>query len=152
MKVILGSDHRGLELKESAKQLLKELNIPYEDMGANVEEQSDDYPDYAAKVALAVAEKPSNRGLLFCGSGIGMSIAANKVSGIRAAAPWDMESAVLSRRHNDANVLALGALVFTPKQSNDILRAWLETEFEGGRHQRRVDKISRLERDQIANA
>ena len=146
MKVILGCDHRGLELKEAAKALLTELQIPYDDFGTQPGEPAD-YPDVAAKVARAVSADKDARGLLFCGTGLGMAMAANKVCGIRAAAVSDVQSAVLSRRHNDANILALGEISVTPEAAPEIIRIWLETGFEGGRHQRRVDKIMQLEQE-----
>ena len=146
MKVIVGCDHRGLELKAAAKGLLQELNIPFEDFGACAGEAVD-YPDIAGKVGRAVVGNPDARGLLFCGTGLGMAMAANKIPGVRAAAVCDMRTAILSRRHNDANVLALGEITVTPAASREIIRIWLETPFEGGRHQRRLDKIMQLEQE-----
>jgi ribose 5-phosphate isomerase B len=151
MKVILGCDHRGLELKEAAKGLLQELNIPFEDFGA-IAGEAVDYPDIAGKVGRAVVESQDTRGLLFCGTGLGMAMAANKIPGVRAASVCGTQAAILSRRHNDANVLALGEITVTPEASREIIRVWLETPFDGGRHQRRVDKIMQLEQEPRKNA
>ncbi len=115
-----------------------------DDIGASGTE-SVDYPDYAARVANAVASGDAECGVLLCGTGIGMSIAANKVTGIRAALAHDVFTAAMSRRHNDANVLVLGGGVLGDRLIHEIVRVWMETEFEGGRHQRRVDKITALE-------
>jgi ribose 5-phosphate isomerase B len=146
MKVILGSDHRGLALKDAAKALLTELNISFEDFGTFPGEPAD-YPDIAAKVAHAVSGNEETRGLLFCGTGMGMAMAANKIHGIRAAAVSDIPTAILSRRHNNANILALGEISVTPEASREIIRVWLETGFEGGRHLRRVEKMMQLEQE-----
>lgn len=145
MKIALGADHAGVALKADVKRLLDELGLAYEDLGAATEE-SVDYPDFAALVAWGVSSGRFDRGILVCGSGIGMAIAANKVPGIRAAAATDLATARLCREHNDANVLTLGARLTPAERATAIVRVFLETPFAGGRHQRRVDKIVALER------
>lgn len=144
MRVIIGSDHGGYRLKESLKTMMEQRGIAVEDVGCGCEE-SVDYPDYALPVARRVAAGEFDRGVLVCGTGLGMSIAANKVPGIRCAVVSDEFSARMSREHNDANVLALGERVVGPGLAETILSTWLETEFDGGRHRRRVDKIGLLE-------
>ena len=144
MKVALGADHAGYEEKERLKPVLKELGIEFEDFGA-VSTDSVDYPDFAAKVARKVADGEFDQGLLVCGSGTGMAIAANKVHGVRAAVAWNEETARLAREHNDANVLAVGARTTPESEIPKIVRAWFETKFAGGRHQRRIEKIRELE-------
>jgi ribose 5-phosphate isomerase B len=144
MKVALGSDHGGYELKQAIIKVLAELNIEYNDFGTD-EIVSCDYSDYAVLVAEAVARKEYDRGILVCGTGIGMSIAANKVNGIRAALVSDMFSAKATRAHNDSNVLCLGGRTIGPEVALEIVRIWLSTEFEAGRHQRRIDKITAYE-------
>ena len=143
-KIALGADHAGFEEKEKVKRTLDELGIAYEDMGTMTPE-SVDYPDYAQKVAEGVSSGKYEQGLLVCGSGTGMAIAANKVKGVRAAVAWSPEIAALSRQHNDANVLSLPARFLTDSQSAEIVKAFFESDFEGGRHGRRVDKIKGLE-------
>lgn len=143
MKIALGSDHAGFEVKEKVKALLKNLGYEALDCGTHSKE-SCDYPDTAQAVAKSVAAKESERGILICGSGIGMEIAANKVKGIRAALCVNEEMASLSRLHNDANVLCLGARTF-PDNIDKTVETWLKTPFEGGRHQKRIDKIQKLE-------
>ena len=145
MKIALGSDHAGFALKEQLKQRLVRLGMEVEDMGTNSLE-SVDYPDYALKVAEAVRDEKADRGVLVCGTGIGVCMTANKVQGIRAAAPWSPETARLSRAHNNANVLCLPGRHMEPALAEELLEIWLKTPFEGGRHQRRVDKISALEK------
>jgi len=145
MRVAIGADHAGFSLKEEIKGLLAGLGIEVQDFGT-ASDQSVDYPDFAARVARGVAEGAFERGILVCGTGIGMAMAANKVAGVRAAPVTGLEGARLSRQHNDANVLALGARLTAPALALDIVRTFLGTPFEGGRHQRRVDKISDLER------
>ena len=144
LRIALGADHAGVVLKDNLARLLEERGIAYKDFGTHGAE-SVDYPDFAADVAHAVAAGDYDRGLLVCGSGIGMAIAANKVPGIRAAVVTEAESARLSRSHNDANVLALGARLTPPAVANDIVTAFLDTPFEGGRHQRRIDKLTQLD-------
>jgi RpiB/LacA/LacB family sugar-phosphate isomerase len=151
MKIALASDHAGYSEKEKLKPLLRELGIQFTDLGT-VSEESVDYPDYAAKVAEHVARGEVDQGLLVCGSGIGMSISANKVPGVRAALAWSEETARLARQHNDANVLAIGARTTPQQQIADIVRAWFDAEFEGGRHGERVAKITALEQRAKATA
>jgi ribose 5-phosphate isomerase B len=148
MKIALASDHAGYEEKERLKSVLRELGAEVKDFGA-VSNESVDYPDYARRVAEEVARGHAEQGLLVCGSGAGMAIAANKVPGVRAAVAWNEESAQLARKHNDANVLAVGARLNTPEEIEQIVRAWLATEFEGGRHAARVEKIKQIEREEI---
>ncbi len=144
MKIALGADHGGFELKEAIKARLLEKGHEVEDKGTHSLE-SCDYPDYAKAVALDVAAGQSDRGILVCGTGIGVSIAANKVRGIRAALCGDTFSARMSRLHNDANVLALGQRVVGAGLALDIVEIWLSTSFEGGRHSTRVDKLMEIE-------
>jgi ribose 5-phosphate isomerase B len=143
--IALGADHAGFELKEALKGWLIERGLQVVDFGAHSAE-SVDYPDYAGQVAEAVAARKVERGVLVCGTGIGMTIAANKVPGVRAALCADGYTARMSREHNDSNVLALGGRMMGREMAVDILARWLETEFAGGRHQRRVATISGLER------
>jgi ribose 5-phosphate isomerase B len=145
MRVALASDHAGYAEKERLKALLADLGVDFEDLGTGSEE-SVDYPDYARKVAEQVAHGRVQQGLLVCGSGTGMAITANKVPGVRAAVAWSEETARLARQHNDANVLAIGARTTPPADIPKIVRAWFSTNFEGGRHAARVDKISEVER------
>lgn len=144
MKVAIGSDHGGLQIKEEIKALMDELGIEYEDVGCECTD-SVDYPDYALPVCEKVVSNEVDRGILICGTGIGMSIAANKVKGIRCALAHDTFSAKATREHNDTNVLAMGERVVGPGLARDIAKVWLETEFEGGRHARRVDKVMAIE-------
>ncbi len=145
MKIALASDHAGYEEKERLKPLLLELGLEVEDLGT-VSNDSVDYPDYARKVGEMVAEGRAEQGVLVCGSGTGMAIAANKVAGVRAAVAWSEDVARLARRHNDANVLALGARTTPPTEIPKIVRAWFETPFDGGRHASRVEKIAQMEK------
>jgi ribose 5-phosphate isomerase B len=144
MRVALGADHAGFRLKEGVKQFLDSLHVPYTDFGTDTD-QPVDYPDYALHVASAVASGQADRGILVCGTGIGMAIAANKVRGVRAAPVVDLESARLSREHNNANILALAGRLTPIDQAREFVRIFLETPFQGGRHQRRIDKIAGLE-------
>lgn len=144
MRIALASDHAGFAQKERLKPLLRDLGVDFEDLGPTSEE-SVDYPDYAKKVADEVARGQVEQGLLVCGSGTGMAITANKVPGIRAAVAWSEETARLARQHNDANVLALGARTTPEEDIPKILRAWFSTDFEGGRHAARVQKITQIE-------
>lgn len=144
MKVAIASDHGGLILREEIKKLMDELGIEYEDFGCECE-TSVDYPDYALPVAKKVATGEFDRGILICGTGIGMSIAANKVKGIRCALTHDVFSALMTRQHNDTNMLAMGERVIGPGLAREIAKTWLTTEFEGGRHKNRIDKISDFE-------
>ena len=145
MRVALGADHAGVGLKDELKRELDALGVDYEDFGTNGT-SSVDYPDFAAQVARGVSDGRFDRGVLVCGSGIGMAIAANKIPGIRAAAITDIESARLSREHNDLNVLTLGARQTDLARAAEILRIFLNTPFEGGRHVRRVEKIHQTEK------
>jgi ribose 5-phosphate isomerase B len=144
LRIALGADHAGVALKDSLARLLDERGVTFKDFGTHGPD-SVDYPDFAADVARAVASGDYDRGLLVCGSGIGMAIAANKIPGIRAAVVTEPESARLSRSHNDANVLALGARLTPPEVATAIVTAFLDTPFEGGRHQRRIDKLTQLD-------
>ena len=148
MRVAIGADHAGYELKEIIKHTLDELRVPYKDFGTESDE-SVDYPDYAAKVGKGVAAGEFDRGILVCGTGIGMALAANKIAGVRAAPVVDLESARLARSHNDANVLAIGARVTPPERALDLVRLFLKTEFEGGRHERRLQKVAALEKEPV---
>ena len=143
--IALGSDHAGFQLKEALKAWLIEEGYQVVDYGTHSPDPVD-YPDYAAQVALAVGDQKVERGVLICGTGIGMAITANKVPGVRAALCSDLYTARMSREHNDANVLTLGGRLMGPEMALDILQMWLETDFAGGRHSRRVDKITDLER------
>ena len=140
-KISIGCDHAGFEVKEMILNLLNEIGYEMIDFGTNSSE-SVDYPIYGIKVGESVATKQVDRGIVVCGSGIGISIAANKVTGIRAALCSTVEHAVLSRKHNNANVLVVGARTMGIETVRDCLKAFLETAFEVGRHQRRVDKMS----------
>ena len=144
MKIAISSDHGGNNLRKEILGLLDELQISYEDFGPKSSD-SVDYPDYAKPVAEAVANGKADRGILICGTGIGMSIAANKIKGIRCALVHDVFSAKATRCHNDSNVLAMGERVIGPGLAREIVKTWLNTDFEGGRHTRRVEKISELE-------
>src|SRR5437762_10623010 len=144
MKIAIGSDHRGYDAKRRLLPLLQQLGHEVLDLGPEGSE-SVDYPDFAFQVAKAVGEGRVDRGILVCGTGIGMCIAANKVKGVRAAPCHDSITVEMSRRHNDANVLCLSADLLGEELIGRIVRLWLETEFEGGRHARRVAKITRYE-------
>lgn len=136
----IGADHAGFALKESLKQELARLGYGVEDVGTRSEE-SVDYPDFAHEVARRVEQGQARRGILLCGTGLGMSYAANRHHGVRAAVAWAPDVAKLAREHNDANVLVLPARFLEAPEALAILRTWLDTPFEGGRHQRRVAKI-----------
>ena len=140
LPLLIAADHAGFELKESLKQSLDRRGLAYRDLGTNSGD-SVDYPDFAHRLADAVARGEAERGLLVCGSGQGMAMAANRHHGVRAALALDEESARLSREHNDANVLALGARLLEPDRAERILDVFLATPFAGGRHERRVSKI-----------
>ncbi|MED4697256.1 ribose 5-phosphate isomerase B [Peribacillus frigoritolerans] len=144
MKVVIASDHGGINIRKEIISLLKEMNIECEDMGCECS-TSFDYPDYALPVAEKVAKGEVDRGILICGTGIGMSIAANKVKGIRCALVHDMFSAKATREHNDTNILAMGERVIGPGLARDIAKIWLTTPFEGGRHKNRINKIRTYE-------
>ncbi|WP_432662588.1 ribose 5-phosphate isomerase B [Wukongibacter baidiensis] len=144
MKIAIGSDHGGYNLKDAIIKHLEEKGIAYEDFGTDGSE-SVDYPEFGMKVAEAVKSEEFDRGIVCCGTGIGISISANKVPGIRCAVVTDTFSAEMSRAHNNANVLALGERVIGQGLALKIVDVWLETEFEGGRHARRVGKIGDIE-------
>jgi len=146
MRIGIGADHAGYALKEQIKSMLPELGAEVVDYGTGAE-TSVDYPEFGFAVAEAVTAAHCDRGLLICKSGIGMSIVANKVLGIRAGLCYDAEAARLCRAHNDCNVLVLGAAWVDAGQAREIIRVWLETAFEGGRHLRRLEKIMNFERD-----
>lgn len=144
MKIAVGCDHRGFELKEKIKVMITELGHEYVDFGSNSNEPVD-YPDTAYLAATAVATKQADRAILACASGIGMSMAANKVNGIRAALCHDELTAQASRGHNDANILCLPADQISESLLRKMVEVWLKTDFLGGRHQRRVNKIQAIE-------
>jgi len=145
MKISIACDHGGYDLKESLKKWLTDNNYEVIDYGTNSKD-SCDYPDFGRLAAEAVRDKLVDKGIVICTTGIGMSIVANKVKGIRCALVSNTEGASLTRRHNDSNVLALGAKFTDDALAKEITKIWLETEFEGGRHQRRVDKIMDIEK------
>ena len=146
MKIALGCDHGGFELKQTIKKLLDENGIDYEDFGCNSLE-SCDYPEFGAAAARAVASGACDKGIVICTTGIGISIAANKVRGIRCAHCADTLEAQLCRQHNDANMMALGAGFTGPVLAKKMVEVFLSTEFEGGRHERRVNKIRAIEEE-----
>ena len=145
MKVALGADHAGYELKEKVKKYLLSKGVETVDLGTGSTE-SVDYPDFAVKVAEEVSQKKVDWGVLVCKSGIGMAIAANKVKGVRAAVVRTVEDTKLARGHNDANLLALSGAFTSEAEAKKIVDAWMETKFEGGRHERRVRKIKDYEK------
>ena len=145
MNIALGADHAGFALKQQIADALRQAGHQVLDQGTS-STASTDYPDYAAAVGQAVASGAAERGILVCSTGVGMSIAANKIPGVRAALAVSPEEVELTRQHNDANVLSLGAKYTGADAANQLVKLFLETGFEGGRHQRRVDKISQLER------
>ena len=144
MKIAIGSDHGGFALKEAVRKHLEEKGIEVEDFGCYSTE-SVDYAVYGAKVAHCVADGGAQYGILICSTGIGISIAANKVKGIRAALCCDAHAAEMTRRHNNANILCIGGLAVSEKTGLEIVDAFLHCEFEGGRHQRRIDQIAQIE-------
>lgn len=144
MKIAIASDHGGFQYKEKIIELLQSQNIEYMDFGP-LDETSVDYPDYAKPVAESVVNEACDRGILICGTGIGMSIAANKVPGVRCALVHDVFTAQVTREHNNSNILAMGQRVIGEGLMLLIVKTWLEAEFEGGRHQKRIDKVSALE-------
>ncbi len=143
-RIAIGSDHAGRELKEQVKTLLEGLGFETVDFGTD-DDCSVDYPDYGEKVSQAVSEGRYQRGILICGTGLGMSIVANKFPGVRATLCHDEYTARMSREHNDSNILVLGGRVLEKETALKIVRVWLETSFEGGRHERRLKKISTIE-------
>ena len=143
--IAIAADHRGFKLKETVAQYLKKKRIPVQDFGTHSEE-SCDYPDFILKAAEAIRKKKADRAIGICYTGIGSAIVANKVKGVRAALVQNVRQAELSRAHNDSNMLILGSGFVKPPQAKKIIETWLDTEFEGGRHARRVRKISRYEK------
>lgn len=146
MKIVIGSDHGGFLLKNEISSFLKGRSIDVLDIGTHTD-TSVDYPDFGEKVARLVAKGEADSGIVVCGTGIGISIAANKIPGIRAALVTDVFMAQMAKEHNNANILALGGRVIDQSRACKIVAAWLDATFEGGRHQARLDKISRLERE-----
>ncbi len=149
MRIAIGSDHRGFHLKEKLTALLQSKGHEIEDVGTTVTD-SVDYPDFAALVGRKVSEQTVDRGILICGTGIGMAITANKFPHVRAAPITDEITAEISRRHNDLNVLCLPADMLSPRAVERMVEVWIDTEFEGGRHSRRVDKISEIEKHTLS--
>jgi len=147
VRIAIGADHAGFPLKEDLKQQLKELGHEFLDLGTDSEETVD-YPPLCAEVGRAVREGRADRGIVLGGSGQGEQIAANKVRGIRAALCNDLYTARMSRAHNDANVLTIGARIVAPPLAREIMKLWLETPFEGGRHLRRVEQIAEIEAEE----
>ncbi len=145
MKIAIGCDHAGLSMKNDIVPILEELNIEWEDLGTKNEE-SCDYPDFGEKVSERVSSGSVDKGILVCGSGIGMSIVANKFPGVRAALCSEDYSAKMSRLHNDANILVLPGRIIDVDTARNIIKVWCTTDFEGGRHQLRLDKISSIEK------
>lgn len=150
MKVVVGSDHRGFAVKQRLIGYIRQLGHEVSDAGSYSDEYAD-YPDFAFAVSERVGRGECDRGVLVCGTGIGMCMAANKVVGVRAAPCHDLVTAEMSRRHNDANVLCLSADLLGEEMMERIIKLWLETEFEGGRHARRVDKIMKYEASRCAS-
>ena len=146
MKIAIGADHAGFALKDQVRDALRQAGHEVVDLGANSAE-STDYPDYAGAVAHEVVSGAADRGILVCSTGVGMSIAANKVDGIRAALAFNPDEVRLTRAHNDANILTIGARYIEPQAANEMVRVFLDTPFEGGRHARRVGKIALLEKE-----
>ncbi|ASF40896.1 ribose 5-phosphate isomerase B [Halobacillus halophilus] len=144
MKIILASDHGGVNLRQEVADVLTELQIDFEDIGCDCE-GSVDYPDYGIPAAERVADGEFDKAILICGTGIGMSISANKVKGVRAALVHDIFTAKVTREHNDSNVLCMGERVIGPGLAKEIAKTWVKTEFEGGRHQNRITKIAEYE-------
>ena len=142
--IAIGCDHAGHGLKREILKLLHELKVPFVDLGCASPDESVHYPLYGKKVVEAVLARPHARGILICGTGLGMSIMANRFPGIRAALCHDIFSAIMSRRHNDANLLVMGGRVIGPDLGKEIVRVWLGTPFDGGRHQERLDLLERL--------
>ncbi len=143
VKVVLGADHAGYLLKESIKEYLSSKEIAFTDLGT-FKEESVDYPEFAYKVGTTILKGEADMGILVCGTGIGMSISANKVKGVRAALVYNKETAELSRLHNNANVLCLGSRMTDEKDARIYVETWLSTSFEGGRHEKRLELISKL--------
>jgi ribose 5-phosphate isomerase B len=145
--IAVACDHAGHYLKTVVINLLRELKVPVTDLGCASPEESVHYPLYGKKVVDALLSRPKARGILICGTGLGMSIAANRFPGIRAALCHDIYTAILSRRHNNSNLLVLGGRIIGPDLAKEIVRAWLNTPFDGGRHQDRLDLLEQLARE-----
>ncbi len=145
MKIAIASDHAGFDGKEAIKQQLDEMGVAYDDFGTHSGEASVDYPDFAERVGDAVTHGHADRGILVCGSGIGIMISANKIKGVRCALAWNEETARLSRQHNDANIVAVGGRTTQPEVIAEIVSTFLTTDFSGGRHSTRIEKIANLE-------
>jgi ribose 5-phosphate isomerase B len=145
MNLLIGSDHAGFDLKADLREYLRELNISFADAGVNSPEPAD-YPDIAAAVAGKISSGEADRGILICGSGIGMCVVANRFPGVRGALCRDVYTAKMSREHNDSNLLILAGRLTDREPARQILKVWLETPFEGGRHQRRLDKLKEIEK------
>lgn len=146
--IALGADHGGYKLKEEIKKYLDEIGIEYKDFGTDSEERCD-YPEFAEKVAKAVQTKECEKGILVCGTGFGVTIVANKFKGIRCASCWNEEVAKLLKGHNNANIIALPGRFINTSQAIVILRAWIATEFMGGRHQERLQMIENIEKENM---
>jgi ribose 5-phosphate isomerase B len=147
MKIAIGADHAGYALKDLVRDALRQAGHEVIDVGTNSAD-STDYPDYAVAVAEGVVSGAAERGILVCSTGVGMSIAANKIDGIRAALAFNVDEVRLTRAHNDANIITIGARYTDPEAANEMVRIFLETPFEGGRHARRLGKIADLEKEQ----
>lgn len=144
--ITIGSDHGGFELKEAIKSLLVDRAVIVQDLGTD-NGNSVDYPDFAEKVARKVSSGEADKGILVCGTGIGMSIVANKFPGVRAALATDTYMAKMAKQHNNANILVLGGRVIDKNEAREMVEIWMDTEFEGGRHQVRLEKIKELEKE-----
>lgn len=142
--IAVGCDHAGYHLKTEVVKFLTELGIQVEDMGCSSPDESVHYPVYAKKVVDTILDRPRTRGILICGTGLGMCMVANRFPGIRAALCYDVSTAVMSRRHNNANLLVLGGRMLGPQLAREIVQAWLTTPFDGGRHQERLDLLEKL--------
>jgi ribose 5-phosphate isomerase B len=150
MNIAIGSDHSGITLKKFIIDNIKSETISFTDFGPNTTE-SVDYPDYISKTVRSIIENKADKAIVICGTGIGANITANKINGIRSALCFNSYMAEKASAHNDSNVLALGARVLGDELALDIIKTWLNTEFEGGRHQRRIDKISQIEKDESSS-
>jgi len=144
MRIALAADHAGFKLKETIKEFLQQKEIDYQDFGTYSENPTD-YMDWAIKAVEGVSRGEFERGILICGTGLGMNIMANKFSGIRATPCYDLYMARLAREHNDSNILVLGGRITAPELAKEIVREWLTTKFQGERHQRRLDKLRQIE-------
>lgn len=150
--IAIGSDHAGFGLKKEILKLLHEMQLEVWDLGCANAEESVHYPVFGKKVVDALAARPGSRGILICGTGLGMSIMANRFSGIRAALCHDLFATIMSRRHNNSNLLVMGGRVIGPDLGKEIVRTWLTTPFEGGRHQERLELLEKLARESRAGA